>query len=165
MTPAGRIARAWILWTLAILSALALAWTGAVVFVESRIRRDLRIVRTSALPDDPTAMIEAKFRLFERGCDALPVYIAELDAEDDLYLQEVIGLIFQATFLTHEFGPGPDGTEARSSGAMTIFVEDTREIRARKVEALRAWWKERGAAAHPRWRFWSTGCGAKKPGG
>ncbi|HEX7900357.1 MAG TPA: hypothetical protein VF950_21495 [Planctomycetota bacterium] len=160
----SRGARAWILWTSALLGLVALAWMGAVVYVDVQAGREIaelqRTYRTSSggrfeRRASPFALI------LLRGCPALPRLVGALDPADDAsYTATLSTLIHSIVTQSHgERTVSPEAANFRMRMIdLHIDVADPPEERERKIRELRRWWTEEGAARHPAWRFWTSGC-------
>jgi hypothetical protein len=143
-----------VLWPVAGLAALGLAWGAGVLYVHWTVRRDVAALR--GVRADPT-------RVLLHGCRALPALVAELDPEADAKRLELLStLILAAVYQSHSF-------EAGSPNALRVIGDlsplqvtrgDSAEERRRKCRALRAWWRERAGEYHQAWRFWSAACRA-----
>jgi hypothetical protein len=173
----SRGTRAWLLWTSALLSLIALAWMGAVLVVHVQVGREIAELKRTYLAD-PNSTGQDVFvrwspehrsafeRILDRGCPALRRLIDALDPADDAgYTARVSALIRRRVLETHGGRTiGPDGAPLSGMSDLWIHGEEAPEERARKIRELRRWWKEEGAARHPAWRFWSGGCGTPVPG-
>ena len=153
--------RAWILWPAAFLVLLALAWMGAVVYVQAEARRDVETLLDTARTHAP--LYDETKRVAFQGCRALPALVAALDPDaDPARLHHISVTIRWLIVSPYElpFAEMPSDVKRTWEivGPLTIDTRDSPEVRARKIEGLREWWAQEGALYHQPWRFWSKDC-------
>ena len=145
-----------LLWVAAILALIALAWGAAVLYVQAAAARDVaalkRSLRYAPNPDGLLCAVydETTFNRIRdlHGCRALPALVAELDPAADRYWTHTLSNLIRLAV----------SSSAVRDDLKDIWYDsgDAAEC-ARKIDGLRAWWKE-GNRHHQPWRFWSVRC-------
>jgi hypothetical protein len=141
-----------------------LAWTGTFLTWHFRILGAIRTLETQLAPRTGPPTVdpnEAAALLTRSGCRSLPYMVRTLDSAKN---PEFLSLItFTICWLS--VSSGADSAATSSSKALEsamnewmITVDEGPEGRRRKIDALRAWWREHGAEHHQWWRVWSPHC-------
>jgi len=132
-----------------------LLWITAFLYWHVRILGAIRTMETDPSSD---AQHAAQDVLNEAGCRSLPYLFEALNPNrSPEFLTGAtihIGFIVAAPGEPILYNP----KVAEWLHQWEITQEDPPDVRRRKCEGLRAWWKENGARYHQVWRIWSKEC-------
>jgi len=140
---------------------LLLGWISTFFYWHIRITRAIRIRQTQRLTSDIKSyypLWDAAGVLESAGSRSMPYLVAELnESQHPEFLQCASWIIaWQSLECLH------DGNVEWGSrmGGWAYIPDDPSEVRARKFEEMKAWWKTHGAEYHRWWRVWSSKCGS-----
>ena len=133
----------------------ALLWTTTFLYWHVRILGAIRTMQTQTTSEAQRA---AEDVLNEAGCRSLPYLFEALNPNQspDFLMGATIhiGFIVAAPGEPILYNP----KVAAWLNQWEITRDDPPDVRRRKCEGLRAWWKENGARTHQVWRIWSKEC-------
>jgi hypothetical protein len=144
------------------LAVLALlAWTTMFLYWHLGLRAAIRSFEEHAAdvprPWDPLSDSEAYATVRGSGCRGLPHLVRAIASSTNPEYQRGLSLlVFFAA--TKADSPEADG---KLQDVSLLAAEDTPQEHAKKVDAIRAWWKQEGHVYHQWWRVWSANCGSR----
>jgi len=142
---------------LAVVLLGACAWAAVFLYWQVQINGALRSLETQTTPPFPSAAdrTEAHQVLDRAGCRALPYLVGALDPARPPHF-----LATASSWWAFQTPTPGENVHARVE-EWAIRPEDSAADRAKKCNAIRAWWKLHGHESHQTWRIWSRACATR----
>jgi hypothetical protein len=138
----------------------ALAWTATFLYWHFRIRSAIRQVESADASSGGLSgdLGEAGRILQSAGCRCLPYVVGAMDESRSSNF--TVTLLAMVTW----YATAPTTVDEKSLVPKPVVIDsgDSAEVRGRKIQFIRAWWREHGTDHHQWWRVWSSDCSAAR---
>jgi len=158
-----------------VVAVAAVAWSSLFIYWHLKIQSAIRRLRADT---EAPVIVKSEADIFRRrpesfrfladeaGCRALPYLIGSLNPDyNSQFLESVTFLLF----LVADAGESlrADGSPVRSPETRHWRIEqgDPVEVRMKKCELAREFWREHAPRYHQMWRIWTKDCFRPAPAG
>ena len=137
----------------------ALGWLGIYLYWHFKIIGAIKTMESRAVPQSPGSALpysvpeEQVAELRAAGCRALPYLVSSLEgSKNPMYL-------LAASDLIQKFVAPADPSQGSSFPSDNTFSgDDSAELRQRKCQIIKEWWRGRSLEYHQTWRVWTDRC-------